>query len=197
MGARNRGALSGFQFTPARAGCEVHNVDPFLDYGTGDYESGPQRRLAQLNRAFKTDVRLHKASLPEADVDGLFDVVCSVSTLEHVPAEVLTETLHVARRLLKPDGRIVLTVDLFLNLQPFCSREGNQWGTNVSPKWIADTLEMGLVEGCPDEFFGFEEFSIDDILVRLEDFAVNTEYPQMAQLMVFGPLPIATCATAP
>src|SRR5581483_447740 len=29
------GALSGLQFVLAKEGCEVHNVDPFEDYGSG------------------------------------------------------------------------------------------------------------------------------------------------------------------
>jgi len=45
------GALSGLQFALARAGSEVHNVDPFFDYGGGEYRSGPEKRHAQLNRA--------------------------------------------------------------------------------------------------------------------------------------------------
>ena len=152
------GALSGFQFVLSRAGCEVHNVDPFLDYGVGDYKAGPEERLAQLNRALKTNVHLHKSTLPEANVEGTFDVICSVSTIEHVPQDVLTETLDTIPRLLKPSGRVVLTVDLFLNLEPFCRRKTNQWGTNVKPKWIADALNMNLVEGDPSELLGYKEF---------------------------------------
>jgi len=33
---------------------------------------------------------------------------------------------------LKPGGRLVLTIDLFLNLKPFTSRTSNQFGVNVS-----------------------------------------------------------------
>lgn len=51
-------ALSGFQFAVAKAGSEVHNVDPFFDFGDGDYQAGPEIRQAQLHRAFKTDVQL-------------------------------------------------------------------------------------------------------------------------------------------
>jgi hypothetical protein len=79
--------------------------------------------------------------------------------------------------------------DPLLNLEPFCRRESNQWGTNVSPKWIADTLEMDLVEGDPSELFGFERFSTDNVLSHLEDFAIDVHYPQMAQLMVLRQTP--------
>ena len=35
------GALSGLQ-SSSLAGCEVHNVDPFLDYGMGEYDVDPE-----------------------------------------------------------------------------------------------------------------------------------------------------------
>jgi SAM-dependent methyltransferase len=180
------GALSGLQFVLARAGCEVHNVDPFFDYGGGEYRAGPEKRHAQLNRAFKTDVKLHKSTLPDANIEGTFDVIYSVSTLEHIPTDALEETLRHARRLLKSDGRIVLTVDLFLDLEPFCDRQLNKWGSNVAPKWISDVLNMEFAEGDPSELLGYEEFSAGRVLEGLKDYAVNDGYPQLAQLMVFN-----------
>lgn len=180
------GALSGFQFVPSKEGCEVHNVDPFFDFGAGEYRAGPELRHGQLNRAFKTNVKLHKTILSEAILEGTFDVIFSVSTLEHIAHDALIETLLAARRFLSPGGRIVLTVDLFLNLEPFCHRESNQWGTNVSPKWIADVLEMALVEGIPSELLGYDEFSVESVLEHLEEYALNIGYPQLAQLMVFS-----------
>lgn len=180
------GALSGLQFVLARAGSEVHNVDPFFDYGRGDYRSSPEKRHAQLNRAFKTDVKLHKSTLPDANIEGTFDVIYSVSTLEHIPTDALEETLTFARRILKPEGRIVLTVDLFLDLEPFSDRTFNKWGGNVSAKWIADVLDMELTEGDPSELLGYEQFSSGRILERLDDYALNDGYPQLAQLMAFS-----------
>ena len=179
------GALSGLQFVLARAGSEVHNVDPFLDYGGGGYHS-PQKRHAQLNRSFKTDVRLHTSTLPEATLDGSFDVIYSVSTIEHIPQDDLVATLTAARRLLNPGGRIILTVDLFLNLEPFSDRTVGQWGTNVSAHWIAEVLDMELAVGTPSELLGFDEFSTEGVLEHLDDYAINFGYPQLAQLMVFG-----------
>ena len=181
------GALSGLQFALARAGSEVHNVDPFVDYGSGDYRRDPEKVHGRLNKAFGTDVRLYRATLPEAGVVGTFDAIFSVSTLEHVPRDDLVETLTVARRLLKPGGRIVLTVDLFLNLDPFCGRQTNRWGTNVPPAWIGEVLGMTLTKGRRSELLGFEAFSAASILEHLEDYAISVSYPQMAQLMSFGP----------
>jgi SAM-dependent methyltransferase len=179
------GGLSGLQFVFARAGSEVHNVDPFVDYGGGGYDSGPQKRHTQLNRSFKTDVKLHRSTLPDADISGSFDVIFSVSTIEHIPEDALVDTLLAARRILNPGGRIILTVDLFLNLEPFCDRKANHWGTNVSPHWIAEVLDMELAEGRPSELLGFEEFSPKGVLENLDEYAINFGYPQLAQLMVF------------
>jgi SAM-dependent methyltransferase len=180
------GGLSGLQFVVARSGSEVHNVDPFVDYGGGAYNSGPQKRHTQLNRSFKTDVKLHTSTLPDANITGSFDVIFSVSTVEHIPQDALVDTLTAARRILNPGGRIILTVDLFLNLEPFCDRETNRWGTNISPHWIAEVLDMELTEGRPSELLGFDEFSTEGVLEHLDEYAINFSYPQLAQLMVFS-----------
>jgi SAM-dependent methyltransferase len=183
------GALSGLQFALARAGCEVHNVDPFLDYGDGGYGPMPEERHRQLNRSLRTDVRLHKGSLPDVELAGDFDAIFSVSTLEHIPRGALEDTLRAVRRLLRPGGHFVCTIDLFLDLEPFCRRERNMWGTNVPPRWVADFLEMRLVQGDPAELFGFKEFEAGHILERLADFSINTLYPQLTQLIVLEATP--------
>ena len=82
-----------------------------------------------------------------------------------------------------------MTVDLFLNLEPFSQRKTNKWGTNVSVKWIADMLDMQLVEGQKSELYGYDEFSTENILEHLEDYAMHCDYPQLAQLMVFEKRP--------
>lgn len=53
--------------------------------------------------------------------------------------------MKMANDLLKPNGYLVMTVDLFINLKPFCSRESNQFGTNVSIR--------ALVEEVPFHWF--------------------------------------------
>ena len=116
---------------------------------------------------------LHRSSLAESQVGGKFDAIFSVSTIEHMSEVTLTETLSRLKGLLAPGGRIVLTVDLFLNLKPFSMRETNQWGTNVSPKWIEDQLGMTLVEGDRSELYGYPEFSCQNILAHLEDYATR------------------------
>jgi len=180
------GALSGLQFVLAKEGFEVHNVDPFVDYGSGDYGIAPEREHAELNRAFGTDVVLHRTTLPEAGLRGGFSAVYCISTIEHLSPEDVDATLRTARELLVPGGILVVTVDLFLNLEPFCSRTSNRWGVNMSLARIEEILGGPLVAGERAELCGYEEFSTDRILSRLEEFAVGAGYPQLAQLATFG-----------
>jgi 2-polyprenyl-3-methyl-5-hydroxy-6-metoxy-1,4-benzoquinol methylase len=179
------GALSGFQFVLAKDGHEVHNVDPFFDYGVGEYDVDPIAQHASLNRVFGTDVTLHRATLPEANLTGQFGAAVCVSTIEHLSPGDIEATLEAVKGLLAPGGLVVLTVDLFLNLTPFCSRTSNVWGTNASVAWINEVLGYPLVSGDRSELYGFPEFSSDRILTRLEEFAMGVYYPQMAQLVSF------------
>jgi 2-polyprenyl-3-methyl-5-hydroxy-6-metoxy-1,4-benzoquinol methylase len=179
------GALSGLQFVLAKLGHEVHNVDPFFDYGRGNYDIDPVAEHASLNRTFGTDVVLHRSTLPEADLAGGFSAAVCISTLEHLPYDSIQATLAAVKSLLSPGGLVVLTIDLFLNLKPFCNRTTNIWGTNASVAWIDELLGYTMVTGDRAELNGYEEFSTDRILSRLEEFAIGTGYPQLAQLVSF------------
>lgn len=179
------GALSGLQFVLAKSGHEVHNVDPFFDYGDGQYDVDPIAEHATLNKTFGTAVTLHRATLPTADVSGPFAAILCISTIEHLSESDIAATLASAKELLAPGGLLVLTVDLFLNLEPFCERKTNQWGSNASIAWIEDLVGYDMVVGERSELYGYPEFSVDHILSRLDEFAVSTQYPQMAQLITF------------
>jgi 2-polyprenyl-3-methyl-5-hydroxy-6-metoxy-1,4-benzoquinol methylase len=179
------GALSGLQFVLAKHGHEVHNVDPFLDYGKGKYDIDPVQEHAVLNRTFGTDVTLHRSTLLEANLADKFSAAVCISTLEHLPHESIQATLTAVRSLLRPGGLVVLTVDLFLNLRPFCSRTTNVWGSNASVAWIEELLGYPMVAGDKTELYGYQEFSTDRILSRLDEFAIGSGYPQLAQLVCF------------
>ena len=179
------GALSGLQFVLAKSGYEVHNVDPFFDYGSGQYEVDPIAEHAALNRSFGTDVNLHRATLPEANLSGQFSAVLCISTIEHLAEQDIASTLNAAKEILAPGGLLVLTVDLFLNLEPFCDRKANQWGSNASIAWIEELVGYEMVFGDHSELYGYPEFSAARILSRLEEFAISSQYPQMAQLITF------------
>lgn len=179
------GALSGLQFVLAKSGHDVHNVDPFFDYGTGSYEVDPIVEHAALNRSFGTSVVLHRATVPEVHVSGQFAAILCISTIEHLSEPDLASTLIAAKELLAPGGLLVLTVDLFLNLEPFCSRKTNRWGSNASIALIQELVGYEMVVGDRSELYGYPEFSADRILSRLEEFTISTGYPQMAQLITF------------
>jgi len=179
------GALSGLQFVLARNGHEVHNVDPFVDYGHGDYAVDPIAEHASLNRAFRTNVVLHRSTLPEVKFANSFSAVICVSTLEHLPPHDIEVALAAIKDVLVPGGLVVLTIDLFLDLVPFCSCRKNMWGINASVAWIGDLLGYEMVAGDKAELYGYQEFSSDRIMSRLGEFAINTGYPAMAQLVSF------------
>lgn len=181
------GGLSGFPFALARAGAEVLNVDPFLDYGSteayGDID--PQRLVARLNRACGTSVRLLRsdlaaAALPPASVD----VVYCISMLEHLSAEARAEALAEVRRIVRPGGHLVLTVDLFLDLAPFTRRGSNRYGTNVDVAAVVEQSGMALVRGRRDELFGYPEFDADAVQSRLAEYLIGAGYPALAQCLV-------------
>ncbi len=180
------GALSGLQFVLAKEGHEVHNVDPFVDYGSGDYEVNPVAEHAALNTLFSTGVTLHRATLPDAKLDGSFDAVLCISTIEHLTPVDIEETLTRIKQLLKPGGQLVVTLDLFLNLEPFCGRASNEWGTNMSAAWLQELTGFELIAGERDELYGYEQFSPEHVLSHLEDYAINTYYPQLAQLITLS-----------
>jgi 2-polyprenyl-3-methyl-5-hydroxy-6-metoxy-1,4-benzoquinol methylase len=179
------GALSGLQFVLAKEGFRVHNVDPFFDYGDGDYNLDPAARHAFLNRTFGTDVVLHRTTLPESRLSGPFDAVVCVSTIEHLSDHDIEETLKLAKDLVVPGGLLVFTVDLFLNVSPFCSPADNVYGTNISIARLQQILGAEIEAGDRNELFGFDEFSTDRVLSELDELALNDAYPQLAQLVSF------------
>ncbi len=179
------GALSGLQFVLAKDGHDVHNVDPFLDLGVRHYDLDPIKEHARLNRSFRTRVTLHRTTLPEAGLTGTFGAVLCISTIEHMLVEDITATLLTAKELLAPGGLLVLSVDLFLDIAPFSKRTSNRWGTNASIAWIQDLVGLEMVFGDRSELYGYSDFSTERTLSRLDELAIATGYPQMAQLVTF------------
>jgi SAM-dependent methyltransferase len=88
------------------------------------------------------------AHLPFKDQE--FDTVTIIAALNHIPnrEQVLIET----RRLLKPDGRIVVTM-----IPPFISRLWHR----VRAPWDADQRDRGMKEG---EVFGLSAKQIENLL---------------------------------
>lgn len=161
------GGLSGLQFVFSKMGCDVTNVDPGVDAFGRDWGLSV-RRFEELNEAYGTNVRLIRAKLEDAHLEReSFDVVVSVSVIEHMGSEGGCAVLSRAAELLRPNGKIVLTLDLFPDLSPFGMAETNSYGTNVDVRKVVDGLE--IVVGRREELLGFPEFDAAAVLARKGD----------------------------
>jgi SAM-dependent methyltransferase len=179
------GGLSGFQFVLAKHEARVTNVDPG-EAATGRGWFVDAQSIARLNRAFGTDVALVNTTLEDARLPSdSVDLVYSISTVEHIPPAEVPSLLREVARILRPNGRFVLTVDLFLNLAPFSNRECNRWGTNVAPASLVRESGLELVAGDPTELLGFPEFDAAAVMARLGELLVG-DYPVLAQCFVLA-----------
>jgi SAM-dependent methyltransferase len=178
------GGLAGFQFVLDRAGCTVVNVDPGLEAaGVGwpcDRDS-----MCRLNARFGTRVELRNTVAREAGLEsGAYDRVFALSVLEHLPDEDVDDAMGQAFRWLKPGGRMILTIDLFLNLHPFCSRTANEYGSNRDVHRIVTAQPFEMALGEPSQLYGFAQFEADRILGQLEKYRVGSIYPTLVQCVV-------------
>lgn len=177
------GSLSGFQFVLSREGHEVVNVDPGME-AAGVGWSSDERSIRKLNSWFNTHVTLKSTTIGKASLpDNYYDLFFSISVLEHLPEPDLREVMEHAYRCLKPGGRFIITLDLFLNLEPFSRRTSNEWGKNQNVRWMVEISRMKLVGGDRSQLFGYPEFSIEAILANLEKFYIGN-YPVLAQCIV-------------
>jgi SAM-dependent methyltransferase len=174
------GGLSGLQFVLSAEGAHVLNVDP----GGAGY-TVESAALEAANALFRTNVDLRPTTLAGAQIaDSSVDAVISVSTLEHLDPVEVESVLLEARRILRPGGRLVLTVDLFLNLAPFTDRVVNQFGRNL-PVWrLLHEAGYRVERGRPEELLGGPGFDHRAVLADLEDYLIGDTYPVLAQLVV-------------
>jgi SAM-dependent methyltransferase len=180
------GGVSGFPFVLGKAGAEATIVDPFFEYGgPTDYTKDPDDLVSLLNSAFATNVALNRNTIDQAGLPSdTFDRIFCISALEHFPADARAAVAREVPRLLKPGGRFIATVDLFLNLHPFTSRPTNAFGSNVSIRDLVERSGLRLVAGDRAELVGYDEFSADAVLSRLETYHVATPYPALTQAFV-------------
>jgi 2-polyprenyl-3-methyl-5-hydroxy-6-metoxy-1,4-benzoquinol methylase len=180
------GGMSGLQFVLDLSGLDVVNVDPFVRFGSEPNSwADPVAAHAALNRFFGTNVSLLRTRLPEAGLPGGFtDVVYCISTLEHLSTAEAERVVAEAKRILRPGGHLVLTVDLFLNLIPFTTRTENEWGGNLDIAALVAGSGLVMVSGIERELCGFMAFSPAGILSELECYEMSQAYPQLAQLIV-------------
>jgi hypothetical protein len=88
------------------------------------------------------------------------------------------------KRLLKPDGIVVMTIDLFLDLKPFSEREANEWGRNLNVREFMDMAGLKLENGDPAELLGFPEFDPARIMGNLANYMIGEGYPALSQCVV-------------
>jgi SAM-dependent methyltransferase len=176
------GAVSGLQFVLSRAGCHVVNVDPGQPELFGEWND---KDFAKLNGRFGTTVELRLTTIDKANLQhSSFDSAYSISVLEHLPPSSIPIIMSHVWRCLKPGGRFILTVDLFLDLAPFTRRIHNQWGTNINLKHLVEEVPFELEHGNRAELCGFPEFSPENIMLNRESYLVGSAYPVLAQCLV-------------
>lgn len=176
-------SLAGLQFTLAQEGHEVHAVDPGMKASGLGWNVDPTfHRL--LSETYRAPVQLHPTTLEDAGfADNSLDVVLSVSTIEHFGPGELATFAEAARRVLKPGGHLVLTIDLFLDLVPFTDREENHWGRNMNVGALIDALDATLIVGERPLLYGFPEFDARKVQAGLSEYLV-AEYPALTQCVV-------------
>ncbi|HZS59686.1 MAG TPA: class I SAM-dependent methyltransferase [Gemmatimonadaceae bacterium] len=178
------GSLAGFQWVLAREGHRVINVDPGLNArGVGWDVSADRHR--ELSRAFGAPVELRPTTLATADLpNDSADVLLAISTLEHFADADLAEFAAHAARIIKPDGIVVLTIDLFLDLAPFSDIERHQYGTNVDVYRLLRDAKLELAHGNPKELHGYPEFTAERVMAGLAEYLVGQPYPALAQCLI-------------
>jgi SAM-dependent methyltransferase len=158
---------SGFQFALAGLDIGVVSVDPLLapeDVTDWQFTLDDFKRL---NRAFGNRVRFLKKHLEDANLPpDEFDRVFSISVIEHIPGEQISPLVREVNRVLKPGGRFLATVDLFLDCAPFTQKQRNRFGENISIRQLVEASQMKLVVGKEEELCGFDAFDPHAILRR-------------------------------
>ncbi|HXK23643.1 MAG TPA: class I SAM-dependent methyltransferase [Myxococcota bacterium] len=177
------GGLGGFQFVLDGMKCHVVNVDPGMEANGVGWQCDPER-MATLNKLFGASVELRNTTIEKAGLESeSFDCAYSISVIEHLPDGEISDVMQHVYRVLKPGGFFVLTVDLFLNLQPFTSRESNEYGRNIDVRALAESAPFRLSTGDRAELYGYPEFDKDRIQSQLERYFVGV-YPALTQCLV-------------
>jgi SAM-dependent methyltransferase len=181
------GGLSGFQFVLARDGYDVTNVDPGMAAKGRGWAVTPGKHKI-LSYLFRGPAKLIPSVLEDAEIPARsVDGIVSISTLEHLTPADLENAAKSIERILKPNGVVVLTVDLFLDVFPFTPHQKNQWGTNIDIRSFLDRAGLKLTIGDRHQLFGFPEFDPGAILERRHEFLSGGNSVAFAQCLVAAP----------
>ena len=141
---------------------------------------------ALLARTYRAPVDLRPTTIADAGLpDGSLDVVLSVSTIEHFTPEDLAEFASEVRRVLRPGAYLVLTIDLFLDVQPFTSMAAsNRYGRNIDIRALLELCDANVVNGERSQLHGFPEFDHEKVLADLSRYMIGHRYPGMSQCLI-------------
>lgn len=174
------GGYSGLQFVLSMHGCNVTNVDP----SHGQNWLYTQDRFDSLNKWLGTNVKFVASTIQDAALPtNSFDRIFSISVLEHLEDDQRHQAVRTCHQLLKPGGMLIVTADLFLNIEPFTRRVSNSYGTNADLNALFRNSSWELLAGEQSELMGYPDFSPEGILANLESYLVG-RYPALAQCLV-------------
>jgi 2-polyprenyl-3-methyl-5-hydroxy-6-metoxy-1,4-benzoquinol methylase len=164
---------SGFQFVLSRMGMRVISMDPLVNPDNDVDWRFSENDHDKLNCALGCNVEfvrkyLHEVRLPAESIDRVF----AISVIEHITEHEACQLLREVKRILKPGGYFVATIDLFLDLEPFSSKKANTWGRNVSVRALVESSGLSLQLGNVSELLGYPQFNpkpinsyVDELLV--------------------------------
>ena len=178
------GSLSGLQFVLAKEGHKVTNVDPAMA-ATGKGWPLDRKKHDQICKVVDVTVDIIASPIQDAKIpDNSVDVVYSVSALEHFSESDIDSFARETKRILKPKGIAVLTVDLFIDVTPFTRKPTNQWGKNINIAEFLEKAGLQLHTGNPNELCGMKEFDPVKILELLPQYFLSVSGPCVPQCLV-------------
>lgn len=178
------GGLSGMQFVLAREGYHVINVDPGME-ARGKGWPCTIESIGKLNKLFRTSVELRNTTIDNANIkENSIDTAISISVIEHLPWTEIETAMKCVWSMLKPGGRFILTIDLFLDVYPFSEANSNKYGTNIDLKKLVEVAPFFIEWGEKNELFGFDEFSMNNIVQNKKQYLVGEGYPTLVQCLV-------------
>ncbi len=112
--------------------------------------------------------------------------VARMAGWRNVVVDLVDRDSEAVGRTLRPDGIVVMTVDLFLNLAPFASIETGDYGRNINVRRFLELADLELVFGDPAELLGFDAFRPDAVVKNARSYLVSRAQ-SVAQCVVARP----------
>jgi 2-polyprenyl-3-methyl-5-hydroxy-6-metoxy-1,4-benzoquinol methylase len=162
---------SGFQFVMVQQGVEVISVDPLINPNERVDWRYSREQFSRLNDAFGGQVTFIQDYLQNAHLQSNhYDRVFCVSVIEHLAQAEIEPLVKEIKRILKPGGFLVATIDLFLDCYPFTDKVSNEFGSNISVRSLIEQSGFVLKKGSLSELYGYPEFNPHKILKKRHHF---------------------------